>query len=167
MRLLPFYLLAAAILAHAQAPSPEGYWKTIDDKTGEAKSIVRIAAGGDTLGGVIEKLFRKPGEIQDPVCKACSGERKEKRIIGMTILWGLRRSGEGWDGGSVLDPANGKIYRCKLALSRDGQSLTVRGYLGISLIGRSQTWQRVPAEEAAPKPPGKNGASAKPSAPGP
>jgi uncharacterized protein (DUF2147 family) len=126
----------------------------VDDKTGQVKSIVRITRGGDTLSGRIEKLFRKPDEIQDPVCKACTGARKDQRIIGMTIMWGLRPSGQGWDGGSVLDPANGKIYRCKLSLSPDGQSLTVRGYLGISLLGRSQTWKRVSAEEAKVPAPG-------------
>lgn len=149
MRLWPMLLLAAASLSPARALTPEGWWKTVDDKTGRVKSIVRITVGGDTLSGKVEKLFRKPDEIQDPVCIKCSGERKDKRIVGMIIMWGLHPSGEGWDGGSVLDPANGKVYRCKLSLSPDNQSLTVRGYLGISLLGRSQTWKRVSAEEAA------------------
>lgn len=149
MRLAPMLLFVAASLASAQALSPEGWWKTIDDKTGQVKSIVHITGGGDTLGGRIEKLFRRPEQIQDPVCISCSGERKNKRILGMTIMWGLRPAKAGWDDGSVLDPANGKIYRCKVSLSPDGQSLTVRGYIGISLLGRSQTWKRVPPEEAA------------------
>jgi uncharacterized protein (DUF2147 family) len=126
---------------------PEGWWKTIDDKTGQAKSIVHIRKAGDGLTGAVEKLFRRPDEEQAPVCHDCSGDRKDKPILGMTILWGMRPAGEGWDNGSVLDPKNGKIYRCKLTLSPDGQSLTVRGYLGISLLGRSQTWKRVPQEE--------------------
>ena len=148
MRLWPILLLAAAVFASAQGLSPEGWWKTVDDKTGRVKSIVHITRGGDTLSGKIEKLFRLPEEIQDPVCIKCSGERKDKRIVGMIIMWGLRPSGAGWDGGSVLDPANGKVYSCKLSLSQNGQSLTVRGYLGFSLLGRSQTWNRVSTEEA-------------------
>jgi uncharacterized protein (DUF2147 family) len=148
MRLWPILLLAAACFASAQGLSPEGWWKTVDDKTGRVKSIVHITRGADTLSGKVEKLFRLPEEVQDPVCIKCSGERKEKRIVGMVIMWGLRSSGEGWDGGSVLDPANGKVYSCKLSLSKDNQSLTVRGYLGISLLGRSQTWKRVSPEEA-------------------
>ena len=148
MRLWPILLLAAASLASAQGLSPEGWWKTVDDKTGRVKSIVHITRGGDTLSGKVEKLFRRPEEIQDPVCIKCSGERKDKRIVGMVILWGLHPSGESWDGGSVLDPANGKVYSCKLSLSQDSQSLIVRGYLGISLLGRSQTWKRVSPEEA-------------------
>ncbi|MBW8889430.1 MAG: DUF2147 domain-containing protein [Fibrobacteres bacterium] len=147
MRLWPVLLLAAASFASAQGLSPEGWWKTVDDKTGRVKSIVHITRGGDTLSGKIEKLFRRPEEIQDPVCIKCSGERKDKRIVGMTIMWGLHPSGAGWDGGSVLDPANGKVYSCKLSLSEDSQSLTVRGYLGFSLLGRSQTWKRVLPEE--------------------
>lgn len=154
MRLWPILLLTAA-LARAQGPSPEGWWKTVDDKTGRVKSIVHITRGGDTLSGKVEKLFRLPEEIQDPMCIKCSGDRKDKRIVGMTIMWGLRPSGDAWDHGSVLDPANGKVYSCKLTLSPDNQSLTVRGYLGISLIGRSQTWKRVsPDEPGKPAAPG-------------
>src|SRR3954470_21132903 len=105
MRLAPVLFFAASSLASAQAISPEGWWKTIDDKTGQVKSIVHITRGGDTLGGRIEKLFRRPDQIQDPVCISCSGERKNKRILGMTIMWGLHPAKAGWDDGSVLDPA--------------------------------------------------------------
>jgi uncharacterized protein (DUF2147 family) len=149
-----FILLAAAAAFCQSGPaepgaagaSPTGWWKTIDDKTGQPKSIVHIQKAGDALTGAVEKLFRRPDEEQNPVCLACAGERKDKPIVGMTILWGLRPGKEGWENGSVLDPNNGKIYRCKLTLSPDGQSLTVRGFLGISLLGRSQTWKRVPAD---------------------
>ena len=146
MRRFCLIIFSAVSLGFSQSPSPEGRWRTIDDKTGRVKSIVHIARSGDTLGGRVEKLFRLPEEIQDPVCKACTGERKDQRIVGMTIMWGLRPSKDGWDQGFVLDPQNGKTYRCKLTLSPDGQALTVRGYLGISLLGRSQTWKRLPPE---------------------
>jgi uncharacterized protein (DUF2147 family) len=152
--LAAFMLLAATSAfcqsgtANREGADPTGWWKTIDDETGQAKSIVHIQMAGDALTGAVEKLFRKPDEEQNPVCRACAGERKDKPIKGMTILWGLRPAKGGWENGSVLDPNNGKIYRCKLTLSPDGQALTVRGYLGISLLGRSQTWKRVSPEEA-------------------
>jgi uncharacterized protein (DUF2147 family) len=148
-RLALLTLALAAASAFAQAPTPEGRWKTIDDKTGRVKAVVRIVKDGDALRGTIEKLFRLPEEVQDPVCKACKGDRKDKRITGMTILWDLRAVDGSWDNGSILDPQNGKIYRCKASLSPDGQSLTVRGYLGFSLLGRSQTWKRLPPDEEA------------------
>jgi uncharacterized protein (DUF2147 family) len=149
-------ILLAVAAAYCQSGpaglSPEGWWKTIDDKTGKAKSIVHIEKAGDALTGAVEKLFRQPDEEQHPVCRECAGDRKDKPIEGMTILWGMRPAKAGWENGSVLDPNNGKIYRCKLALSPDGQSLTVRGYLGISLLGRSQTWKRVAKEEIQKSP---------------
>lgn len=139
------FFLAPLLMASAvtwAAPSPDGLWKTVDDRSGRVKAVVRIERGGDTLGGVIERLFRLPDEVQDPVCKACEGDRKDKRIVGMTILWGMHPARKGWEGGSILDPENGKVYSCKLSLSPDGQSLIVRGYLGFSWLGRSQTWKR-------------------------
>lgn len=147
--------LAAAAFGQTHPPataanaSPAGWWKTIDDKTGKAKSIVHITVAGDTLGGTVERLFRGPDEIQNPLCRECPGDRKGKPIIGLTIMWGMHPAADGWGNGSVLDPNNGKVYRCKLAVSPDGQSLTVRGYIGISLLGRSQTWKRVPPEPPA------------------
>ena len=128
-----------------KAQSAEGWWQTIDDKTGKVKSIVHIMSEKGALTGKVERLFRKPDEIQDPVCIDCSGARKNQRIIGMTILWDLKPVKKGWDNGSILDPGNGKTYRCKMDLADGGKSLIVRGYMGISLLGRSQTWKRVPA----------------------
>ena len=140
---IPAVLLClSATLAKAQ--SAEGWWQTIDDKTGRVKSIVHITSEKGALTGKIEQLFRKPEEIQDPVCLDCTGDRKNQRIVGMTIIWGMHPAGKGWDNGSILDPGNGKTYRCKLELGEGGNALIVRGYMGISLLGRSQTWKRVP-----------------------
>jgi len=118
-----------------------GDWKTIDDETGRTKSIVRISqtGGGEFEGQVMEILYSEKGP--NPVCKECTGERKDQPIKGMVILWGLREAGDGtWKGGEILDPKNGKIYRAKLHLRADGK-LEVRGFIGVSLIGRTQVWE--------------------------
>lgn len=125
----------------AESDSPVGTWKTIDDKTGHPKSIIQISAqGGELTAKVLRILESDRGP--HPVCSACEGDRKDKPIEGMTIMWGVRKSGNVWDGGRILDPQNGKTYSVKLALDDGGRKLDVHGYLGISLLGRSQTWLR-------------------------
>lgn len=128
--------------ALADTSSPAGVWKSIDDKTKKERSIIRITEVDGEFKGVVEKLFDQPGDDPAHLCKECKGERKDKPIVGMTILWGLKKDGDIWAGGEILDPHNGKTYRCKMTLSDDGKSLNVRGFIGISLIGRSQTWWR-------------------------
>jgi uncharacterized protein (DUF2147 family) len=135
--------ILAAFVGLANAAMPVGVWKTIDDKTGKERSIVRISEVNGELQGVVEQLFDLPGDDPKHLCKDCKGERKDKPIVGMTILWGLKQHGNEWSGGEILDPKNGKIYRCKMTLSEDGRTLNVRGFIGISLIGRSQTWHRM------------------------
>jgi uncharacterized protein (DUF2147 family) len=125
--------------------TPVGTWKTIDDDTHEAKAIVDITEQNGVVSGHIVKLFRKPGEDQNPKCKDCAGDRKDQPIIGMTILWNLRRDGDEWKGGEILDPDGGKIYRCKLHVDETGTKLEVRGFIGFSLLGRTQVWERAPS----------------------
>jgi uncharacterized protein (DUF2147 family) len=141
------YLLAISLLlphlVFAQASTPVGLWKTIDDATGKPRSHVRIEAVNGELQGAVEKIFPFPGDDPENLCDKCKGERKDKPVVGMTILWGLKNDGGVWKGGEILDPDNGKTYRCKMAVSDDGRELDVRGYIGISLIGRTQTWLRV------------------------
>jgi uncharacterized protein (DUF2147 family) len=140
--------VALVLLACASTPlmaanvSPVGTWRSIDDNTKKERSIIRIADQNGELQGVVEKLFDQPGDDPAHLCKECKGERKDKPIIGMTILWGLKQDGNSWTGGEILDPHNGKVYRCKLTPSADGKTLDVRGYIGVSFIGRSQTWLR-------------------------
>ena len=147
MRLTLQYLFAVTVLlpglAVAQALTPVGLWKTIDDNTGKERSYVRIVETGGELQGKVEKIFPFPGDDPENLCEKCKGERKNQPIVGMTILWGLKDEGDSWKGGKILDPDNGKTYRCKMTVSDDGKQLDVRGYIGISLIGRSQTWLRV------------------------
>jgi uncharacterized protein (DUF2147 family) len=134
--------LLLASSAMAQAPSAVGRWTTIDDETKQPKSVITIWEENGKLFGKIEKLFRAPTEEQNPVCDKCDGALKNQPIIGMTILRDLKKDGEEWTGGTVLDPANGKTYKCKIAVEDGGKKLKVRGYIGFSLIGRTQYWVR-------------------------
>ncbi len=135
-------LFASVSLLHAaEADSPVGTWKTIDDQNGHAKSIVQIAEQNGELSGKVVRILESD-RGPHPVCSACDGERKDKPIEGMTILWGVRKNGNAWDGGQILDPKNGKIYSVKLSVIDGGKKLDVHGYIGISLLGRSQTWVR-------------------------
>ncbi len=126
----------------AMSTSPVGMWKTLDDKTGEARSLIKVWTEKGELLGRIEKLYQKPGENPNPLCDKCSGENKDKPIIGMTVMWGLEEDGDEWNGGQILDPDDGKIYKCKVQVVEGGQKLEVRGFIGFALIGRTQTWVR-------------------------
>jgi uncharacterized protein (DUF2147 family) len=140
--------LAAAIglglgaqLAHAQA-TPVGLWKTIDDETKQEKSYVRISESGGAVSGKIEKLL-DPAK-QDAVCDKCSDERKDKPVLGMTIIKNVKRDATDaarWDGGEILDPNNGKTYKVRLTPQDGGKALEVRGFIGP--FYRNQTWIRV------------------------
>lgn len=137
-----FALALITSLASAQSATDiMGKWKTIDDETGEAKSIVEIyEKGGKAYGKVIEVL--NP-DRKNAVCDKCSDgdPRKGQKVEGMVILTGLEKDSDGWEDGQILDPNNGKVYSCKIA--RKGENLDVRGYIGWSLIGRTQTWHPV------------------------
>jgi uncharacterized protein (DUF2147 family) len=132
-----------SVAAWAEALSPVGKWKTIDDNTKEEKSIVEITQDGDHLVGKIIEIFPKPGKDPNPKCTKCDGDKKDQPMLGMTILWDMKKDGDlRWSGGHILDPEKGETYRCRLKLSSDGKTLNVRGYLGVSLFGRSQDWPR-------------------------
>lgn len=133
--------LFAAQFAFAQA-SPVGLWKTIDDETGKPKSLVRITEQNGVYQGKVEKLFREADQDQNPKCDKCDGANKDQPIIGMTILFNLKKDGDDYSGGQILDPAKGKLYKSKLSLIENNKKLNVRGYIGFSLLGRTQTWIR-------------------------
>jgi uncharacterized protein (DUF2147 family) len=136
--------LSATCAARAATPTtPVGEWQQFDDRKGDLRSVIRIDQVKDELVGTVVKSFPRPGEPADPKCDKCPGEFKDKPIAGLRILWGLKGTGKEWGGGRVLDPEDGKIYKVKVKLSDDGRTLEVRGYIGISLIGRSQYWTRV------------------------
>ena len=140
--------LAALIIAGisqtvlAQTDPVVGVWKTIDDKTGQAKSLVKIDIVNGELQGTVMQTFPTPSESSITHCTLCSDARKNQPIIGMKIMSGLKQDKTGyWSGGEILDPKEGKIYKVKLSTD-DGKKLDVRGYIGIALIGRTQTWQK-------------------------
>jgi len=128
--------------ALAQEASPVGRWTTIDDETKKPKSVISIYEENGKLFGKIEKLFLEPNEEQNPVCDKCEGAWKNKPILGMVILRDLQKDDDEWSGGKILDPGNGKTYKCKIALEDGGKKLKVRGYIGMSLLGRTQHWVR-------------------------
>ncbi len=133
--------LLASTAAFAQA-SPAGTWKTIDDSTGKPRGLVEITEKGGVYSGKVIKSF-VDGEVQSKVCDKCTDARKDQPIIGMTILTGLRKTADNeWTGGEILDPENGKVYKSKMSLAEEGKKLNVRGFIGISLLGRTQTWER-------------------------
>jgi len=136
-------LLAFVPLAVASGTSPIGTWRTIDDDTHQPRALVRIEDHDGTLSGHIVQLFREPGEDPHPLCVDCPGERRNQPVLGMTILWNFHQDGDSWTGGEVLDPEEGHIYRANLRLRDGGTRLDVHGYIGISLLGRSQLWERV------------------------
>jgi uncharacterized protein (DUF2147 family) len=126
--------------AAADSASPLGLWKTFDDKTGAARALVRVYEQDGQLFGRIERSFT-PGAATR-VCAVCTDERKNQPIIGLIIIRHIKQDGDEWSGGDILDPESGSVYRCKMHLERSGARLSVRGYLGFSLLGRSQTWER-------------------------
>ena len=130
-------LFAGAALAQA---TPVGVWKTIDDKTGKERSLVRISDGGGALVGRIEKRL-DPAAKPDARCNKCADDRKDRPVDGLEIIRGARADGEAWTGGTILDPEDGKVYRLRLKVEEAGRKLEVRGYLGP--FYRNQHWIRV------------------------
>ncbi|MEO7850667.1 MAG: DUF2147 domain-containing protein [Rubrivivax sp.] len=140
--LIATLLAAASTMAFAQA-TPAGLWKSIDDETKAEKSLIRISEGGGVYTGKVEKILTdKP----DAKCTECTDERKDKPIVGMTIVRNVKASDDDkgvWEGGEILDPNNGKTYKVRLKPIDGGKKLEVRGYIGTPLLGRTQTWVRL------------------------
>lgn len=135
-------LSLVANLAMAQA-TPVGLWKTIDDDGKTEKSLVRISDNGGVLTGVIEKVF--DASKQDAKCDKCTDDRKDKPVVGMAILKGIKQDSDDkglWGGGEILDPNNGKTYKARLKPIEGGKKLEMRGYVGAPMFGRTQTWVR-------------------------
>jgi len=139
-------LITQSIFA-ANANSPVGYWQTIDDATGKPKAIVHIWENSNKkLVGQIMKIWPRPGYDQNELCEECSGDKHNQKIVGMMILEGFtnnKKNPNEWVNGSILDPHNGRTYNCNMQTVENNTKLKVRGYIGIPLFGRSQTWVRV------------------------
>ena len=128
-----------SIIFNAQGQTVLGKWKTIDDETGEAKSIVEVYEKSGKIYAKVVEILR--AEHKKDICTKCEGADKNKPILGLHIIKGLSKNGDTYEGGSVVDPKSGKSYSCKISL-KGKDKLVVRGYIGISLFGRSQTWIR-------------------------
>lgn len=122
------------------AQSVIGKWKTFDDKTGDAKSIVEIYEKDSKVYGKIIEILNP--EKKNDKCTKCSGQDKDKPLKGLTIIKGLKKDGKEYSDGEILDPSSGKLYKCTISLENKDK-LKVRGYIGISALGRSQTWTRI------------------------
>lgn len=136
MKLLFFSAILLVSTFSLQAQNILGKWKTIDDDTNKERSIVEIYLEDGKAFGKIVQLFREPGEDPDPYCDKCTDERKDQRVIGMTIIRAMENDKDEWEEGDILDPENGKVYSCKLW--REGDKLMVRGY--VAFFFRTQTW---------------------------
>src|SRR5580693_9521531 len=130
--------------AASAAPRPDGTWRIVSDKDGKPLALIRVqTVGGGQLSGVLTASLR--GDDPTRVCDKCPGPRRGQRIIGMQVLWGVKPAAGDplkWTDGSILDPDNGSIYGAEVSESPDGRTLTVRGYLGFAMLGRTQTWRR-------------------------
>lgn len=147
-KLISIFAITAASLACSMAfaanNSAVGYWKTIGDKIHKPRSIIHITQKHGIYQGRIVKTFLQPGESYSDKCTECSGKLKNQRILGMTIMTNMIQTANGKYGqGHIVDPKNGNSYHCMMTVKDHGKKLDVRGYIGISLFGRTQTWIRV------------------------
>jgi uncharacterized protein (DUF2147 family) len=139
-------LMLAAGAAMAANDTPVGTWKQVD-ATGKTKSIIEITDHSGELKATIRELQNRTPEgiARDGTpakCTQCEGDLKDKPIVGMDIMWGVTKDDDVWDGGKIVNPADGKVYKVKLTLKDGGQKLDVHGYVGFALMGKSQIWER-------------------------
>ena len=150
MGLAAFFLGSTICVFAAERPSnltvtnPVGYWKINDEITGQAKSIVHISQGNNQLlNAKVIKIFSSYNASQNTICTACQGENHNQPIIGMVIMSGLQQVDKEWIDGNILDPKNGKTYKCSVRLTDKGKKLYVRKFSRLALFGHLQTWERV------------------------
>ena len=149
-------LLCASIAtsAFADPPTIEGVWQQIDNGTGYVGGLISFKEKAGLWDGYIVKMYPKPGDPVDPVCSGCTDDRKDQPVLGLRLIQNAKRDGLNYAGGTILDPRNGSQYSVQLTLSPDNQTLTVRGYVGLTLFGQSQTWKRLAETDPEyPKPP--------------
>ncbi len=128
--------------ALAATASPLGLWEAKDEKSGKPRALLWVSDQGGVLSARVEKLLFASDAGKH--CNYCAGDRAGKLVLGLEVLRGMRPDGAAWDGGTIIDPSTGSVYRCRMRMSADGRELHLRGFIGIALIGRSQTWYRPP-----------------------
>jgi uncharacterized protein (DUF2147 family) len=143
-----------AASAYADPPTIEGVWQQIDNGTGYVGGLISFKEKAGSWEGYIVKMYPKPGDPVDPACAGCTDDRKDQPVLGLRLIQNAKRDGLSYEGGTILDPRNGSQYSVQLMLAPDNQTLTVRGYVGLTLFGQSQTWKRLSETDPEyPKPP--------------
>jgi uncharacterized protein (DUF2147 family) len=137
--LITFFIFVSNLVT-AQTYSVLGKWKTIDDETGKATSVIELFEKHNKIYGRIVELLNS--KAKNPKCEKCDGEDKNKPILGLVVIKGLTKDKNGYSNGKILDPKHGKVYKCSMSLETKDQ-LKVRGFIGINLFGRTQFWERV------------------------